>query len=111
MIFKKESNIDKLARKKKELMLKKEKIQRDMRERNSKRETKISILENASQTDYENVQKRVVQLTRELDKVIRDMESEKIYVNEVADAEKKEFLQSQKEEQSEKQLKKGIKTE
>lgn len=108
MLFKKESEIDRLARKKKELMLKREKLQRDMRERNSKRETKISILENASQTDYENTQKKVVKLTRKLDKIIRDMDSEKIYVNEVATAETKEYLQSQKDELSKKQLK-GVK--
>ena len=108
MLFKKESEIDRLARKKKELMLKREKLQRDMRERNSKRETKISILENASQTDYENTQKKVVKLTRELDKIIRDMDSEKIYVNEVAQAETKEYLQSQKDEMNKKQLK-GVK--
>lgn len=105
MLFKVECKIDKLARKKKELMLKKEKLQRDMRERNSKRETKISILENASQTDYENTQKKVVQINREIDKIIRDMDSEKIYVNEVAQAETKEYLQTQKEDISKKQLK------
>lgn len=108
MLFKKESKIDILARKKKELMLKREKLQRDMRERNSKRETKISILENASQTDYEETQKKVIKITRELDKVIRDMDSEKIYVNEVAQAETKEYLQSQKDEMNKKQLK-GVK--
>ena len=108
MLFKKESEIDRLARKKKEIMLKREKLQRDMRERNSKRETKISILENASQTDYENTQKKVVKLTRELDKIIRGMDSEKIYVNEVAQAETKEYLQSQKDEMNNKQLK-GVK--
>lgn len=108
MLFKKESEIDKLARKKKELMLKREKLQRDMRERNSKRETKISILENASQTDYEETQKKVIKLTRELDKIIRDMDSEKIYVNEVAQAETAEYLQSQKEERDSKQPK-GVK--
>ena len=108
MLFKKESEIDRLARKKKELMLKREKLQRDMRERNSKRETKISILENASQTDYENTQKKVVKLTRELDKIIRDMDSEKIYVNEVAQAETKEYFQTQKDEMNKKQLK-GVK--
>lgn len=108
MLFKKESNIDRLARKKKELMLKREKLQRDMRERNSKRETKISILENASQTDYEETQKKVINLNRRLDKIIRDIDSEKIYVNEVAQAETKEYLQSQKDEMNKKQLK-GVK--
>lgn len=105
MLFKKESKIDELARKKKELMLKREKLQRDMRERNSKRETKISILENASQTDYEETQKKVVKLNRELDKIIRDIDSEKIYVNEVAQAETKEYLQTKKEEMNQEAFK------
>ena len=108
MLFKKESKIDKLAREKKELILKREKLQRDMRERNSKRETKISILENASQTDYENTNKKVVELNRKLDKKIREIDSEQIYVNEVANTEKKEYLQSQKEETAKKEMK-GVK--
>lgn len=108
MVFKKENKIDKLAREKKELVLKRDKLQRDMRNRNSKRETKIAILENASQTDYENTNKKVVELNRQIEKKVRDIDSEQIYVNEVADSEKKEFLLSQKEEIAKKQLK-GVK--
>ena len=76
-----------------------------MRERNSKRETKISILENASQTDYENTQKKVVKLNRKLDKLVRDINSEQIYVNEVADAERNEYLKDKKDETEKKKLK------
>lgn len=103
-----ESKIDKLARKKKELVLKRDKLQRDMRERNSKRETQISILENAGQNDYERTQKKVVELNRKIEKAVRDMDSEQIYVNEVANAEKKEHLQQQREEMAQKSLK-GVK--
>lgn len=108
MLFRKESKIDKMAREKKELVLKRDKLQRDMRNRNSKRETKIAILENASQTDFENTNKKVVELNRKIEKKVRDIDSEQIYVNEVADSEKKEFLLSQKEEIAKRQLK-GVK--
>lgn len=84
------SRIDKLARQKKELILKRDKLQRDMRNRNSNRETKISILENASQTDYENTNKKVIEINRKIEKVIRAIESEQIYVSEVAESEKEE---------------------
>lgn len=92
-----ESKIDKLARKKKELTLKKEKLQRDMRARNSNRETKIAVLENAAQTDYENTGKKVVEIERQIAKVIRNIDSEQIYVNEVADKEKEVYLKDMKE--------------
>lgn len=105
MLFSKENKIDKLSREKKELVLKKEKLQRDMRARNSKRETKISILENASQTDFENTEKKVVEIDRQIDKLVRAIDSEQIYVNEVANAEKKEYLKTQLE----KTTKKGVK--
>lgn len=108
MLFRKESEIDRLARKKKEIMLKRERLQREMRERNSKREVKIDVLTNASQKDYENTQKKVVNLNRKLDKLVRDMSSEQIYVNEVADAERNEYIKDKKEEVEEKKLK-GVK--
>lgn len=110
MLFKKESEIDRLARKKKEIMLKREKLQRDMRERNSTRENKIQALENASQTDYEETQKKVVKLNRKIDKLVRDMNSEQIYVNEVADAERNEYLKD-KEDETEKKKLKGVNNE
>lgn len=108
VLFKKESEIDRLARKKKEIVLKREKLQRDMRERNAKRGNKIQALENASQTDYEETQKKVVKLNRKLDKLVRDMNSEQIYVNEVADAEREEYLKEQKDE-AQKKMMKGVK--
>lgn len=105
MLFKKENNIDKLSREKKELVLKRDKLQRDMRNRNSKRETKIAILENAGQTDYENTNKKVVEIDRQIEKVVRAIDSEQIYVNDVANAEKEEHLLLQKNEIAKKQYK------
>ena len=106
-LFRRKTKIDKLARKKKELVLLRDKLQRDMRNRNSKRETRITILENASQTDYENTQKRVVELNRKIDKAIRDIDSEQIYVNEVANDEKKTYLEAIEEEKAKKTYKGG----
>lgn len=108
MLFKKENKIDKLSRDKKDLVLKRDKLKRDMHNRNSKRETKIAILENAGQTDFDNTNKKIVELDRQIEKVIRAIESENIYVNEVAESEKREYLQAQKEEMARKSLK-GVK--
>ena len=96
MLFRKENKIDELSREKRELVLKRDKLKRDMHNRNSKRETKIAILENAGQTDFENTNKKIVELDRQIEKVVRAIDSEQIYVNEVANNEKKEHLQAQK---------------
>ena len=88
MLFRKENKIDELSR--------------------EKRETKIAILENAGQTDFENTNKKIVELDRQIEKVVRAIDSEQIYVNEVANNEKKEHLQAQKDEMASKSLK-GVK--
>lgn len=105
MLFKRETKIDKLARQKKELMIKREKMQRDMRERNSKRENKISALENASQEDFENTSKKVVELTRQIEKKVRELDSEQIYVTQVAESEKREHLEAKLQETAKKTFK------
>ena len=97
-IFRIKTKIDRLAEKKKELVLERDKLVRDMRSRNSKRDTKITILTNAGQTDYENTMKKVGELNLRIDKAIRDIGSEQIYVNEVADAEKQEHMKTIKDE-------------
>ena len=104
-MFRRENNIDAKVKRKRELVIKRDKLQRDMRERNSKRENKITILENASLNDYENTNKKVVKINRQLEKLLRDIESEQIYVNEVATAEKEEYLKDQKTEMAKKQMK------
>lgn len=94
----KESKIDELAWEKRDLVLQREKLVRDMRARNSKREAKIKVLENASQTDYEETEKKVTELSRKIDRIVRNIDSEQIYVNEVANAEKSDYLQEKKDE-------------
>lgn len=98
-LFRKKTKIDKLARRKKNLVLERDKLLRDMRNRNSKRETKIDILTNAGQTDFENTNKKVDELNLLIDKARRDIDSEQTYVNEVADREKQEYIKTQIEEQ------------
>ena len=48
------------------------------------------FLENASQTDYENTNKKVIELNRQIEKKVRDIDSEQIYVTQGAEAEKRE---------------------
>lgn len=97
-MFNKESKIDELAWEKRDLVLQREKLVRDMRARNSKRETKIKVLENACTTDYDETQKKVVELDRKISKLVRNIDSEQIYVNEVANAEKSDYLKEKKDE-------------
>ena len=85
------SRIDKLARKKRVCALKKEKIQNTMFERNSARETKIKKLENKCFNDKEIADRKAVELDRQIDKIIRDIDSEQIYVNAVAESEKASY--------------------
>lgn len=101
-MFNKQNKIDELSKQKRELVLKRDKLQRDMRNRNSKRETKIAVLENASQTDFENTNKKVVELDRRIEKVVRAIDSEQIYVTQVAEAEKREYLEEKRNESSKK---------
>ena len=99
-MFNKKNKIDELSKQKRELVLKRDKLQRDMRNRNSKRETKIAVLENASQTDFENTNKKVVELDRQIEKVVRAIDSEQIYVTQVAESEKREYLEEKRNESS-----------
>lgn len=85
------SRIDKLARRKRVCALKKEQIQNKMFERNSARETKIKKLENKCFSDREIAERKAIELDRQIDKIIRDINSEQIYVNEVAESEKSKY--------------------
>lgn len=87
-----ESKINKLAAKKQKLISKRDNTERAMRERNSKRENKIQVLTNKSVKDYEDTIRVMTQYDRKLDKIVREMESEKIYVEEVTRMEVSEYL-------------------
>lgn len=90
------SKIDKLARKKRMCALKKEQIQHEMFERNSARETKIKKLENKCFNDKVIADRKVIELDRQIDKIIRDISSEQIYVNAVAESEKDDYKNMRK---------------
>ena len=91
------SKVDKLSHQKKSLVLKRDKLDKDMKERNANRGNKIQALENAAATDYEETQKKIVELNRKIDKKIREIQSEQTYVQEVAQSETAEYLKDQKQ--------------
>lgn len=86
------SKIDKLARQRQSLIAKRDKAERAMRERNSKRESKSQVLMNRGMADWEKTNRYTTKINSELDKLARQIDSEKIYVQEVAQRETKEYL-------------------
>lgn len=86
------SKIDKLSKKRQTLLAKRDNAERAMRERNSKREAKSQALINRCVEDYEDTQRFMTKIDRQLDKLAREINSEKIYVEEVASSETKEYL-------------------
>lgn len=110
-LFRKKTKIDRLARYKNNLILEKDGLERAMRERNSKRETKIALLTNAAQNDYEKTNKRIKELELQIAKAIRDIDSEQTYVNEVANGEKVEHQKYLEEEKERKTYKGGVDNE
>lgn len=90
MLFK--SRIEKLSRKHQKLTALRENKLRAMRERNSRRENKSQEYLNRATKDYEDTQRIVTNIDHKIDKVIRDMGSEKIYVENVTNQETKEYL-------------------
>ncbi len=105
-IFK--SKIDKLSKKRQTLIAKRDNAERAMRERNSKREAKAQALLNRGTEDWEETNRFKEKINRELDKLARDIDSEKIYVEEVASTETKEYLADKKEREEFKKLDKAF---
>lgn len=98
--------IDRLAKLKNNLDHKKEMLDRKMKERNSRRETRIKVIENKSMEDFENTNRSIVNIERRIDKIVREINSEQIYVSEVAQSETSKYLTDKKEKENKKQLKK-----
>lgn len=96
-IFK--SKIDRLSKKRQNIIAKRDNAERAMRERNSRREAKAQALLNRGQEDWEETTRYTTQLNRELDKLAREINSEKIYVEEVASSETSAYLQDKKEKE------------
>ena len=105
-IFK--SKIDKLSKKRQTLIAKRDNAERAMRERNSKREAKAQALLNRGTEDWEETNRYMTKINRELDKLARDINSEKIYVEEVASSETKEYLADKKEREEFKKFDKAF---
>ena len=89
MIFK--SKIDRLSKRKQQLIAKRDNAERAMRERNSKREAKSQALINRGVEDWEETKRFTTKINRLLDKLSRDIESERKYVEEVAENETREY--------------------
>lgn len=91
------SKIDKLARKRQGLIAQRDNAERAMRERNSKRESKSQALINRGVEDWEKTNRLITRINSELDKLAREINSEKIYVQEVAQRETKDYLKDKSE--------------
>ena len=89
------SRIERLSRKHQKLTALRENKLRAMRERNSRRENKSQEYLNRATKDYEDTQRVVTNIDHKIDRVIRDMGSEKIYVENVTNQETKEYLANQ----------------
>lgn len=100
------SKIDRLATAKTNLEHKKEMLDRRMKERNSRRETRMKVIENKSMEDFENTNRKITNTERRIAKIIREISSEQIYVSEVAQSETAQYLKALKEKENKKQLKK-----
>lgn len=101
-IFK--SKIDKLSKKRQTLIAKRDNAERAMRERNAKREAKSQALLNRGQEDWEETNRYMTSINRELDKLAREIDSEKIYVQEVASSETREYLKDKAEKEAFKKI-------
>lgn len=77
------NKIDMLVAKKERLSLKAQKIQDKMHEKNSTKETKISILENKSFRAKQEADAKIAEITRQLDKIAKQIQLEKDYYNAV----------------------------
>lgn len=101
-IFK--SKIDKLSKRRQTLIAKRDNAERAMRERNAKREAKSQALLNRGQEDWEETNRYMTSINRELDKLAREIDSEKIYVQEVASSETREYLKDKAEKEAFKKI-------
>lgn len=102
------SKIDKLSKKRQRIIAKRDNAERAMRERNSKREAKSQALLNRGTEDWEETNRYMTKLNRELDKLAREITSEKIYVEEVASSETKDYLKDKAEKEAFKKIDKAF---
>lgn len=90
--------LDRLVQEKQGLEIKKQRIKDKTKTKNSVLETKIDKL-TAKTWDNKQVENKLVkEIDRKLDKIARDINSEKIYANQVADEETKDYLKKDLQE-------------
>lgn len=90
--------LDRLVQEKQGLEIKKQRIKDKTKTKNSVLETKIDKL-TAKTWDNKQVENKLVkEIERKLDKIARDIDSEKIYANQVADEETKDYLKKDLQE-------------
>ena len=90
--------LDRLVQEKQGLEIKKQRIKHKTKTKNSVLETKIDKL-TAKTWDNKQVENKLVkEIDRKLDKIARDIDSEKIYANQVADEETKDYLKKDLQE-------------
>ena len=90
--------LDRLVQEKQGLEIKKQRIKDKTKTKNSVLETKIDKL-TAKTWDNKQVDNKLVkEIDRKLDKIARDIDSEKIYANQVADEETKDYLKKDLQE-------------
>lgn len=90
--------LDRLVQEKQGLEIKKQRIKDKTKTKNSVLETKIDKL-TAKTWDNKQVENKLVkEIERKLDKIARDIDSEKIYANQVADEETKDYLEKDLQE-------------
>lgn len=90
--------LDRLVQEKQELEIKKQRIKDNTKNKNSVLETKIDKL-TAKTWDNKQVENKLIkEIDRKLDKIARDIDSEKIYANQVADEETKDYLKKDLQE-------------
>lgn len=102
------SKIDKLSKKRQTLIARRDNAERAMRERNANREAKAQALLNRGQEDWEDTNRFMTKIDRELDKLAREIDSERIYVQEVASSETKEYLKDRAAKEAFKKIDKAF---
>lgn len=100
------SKIDKLSKKRQTLIAKRDNAERAMRERNSKREAKSQALLNRGTEDFEETMRYTTKINRELAKLAREIQSERIYVEEVASSETTDYLKDKQDQEKFKKINK-----
>lgn len=96
-MFTKKTKLEQLATQKKKLVAKRKRILTTMTEANSQRGTKVQELQNASMLARNEAEKAMNDIDRLIAKIMRDIESEQTYANEIAESEKKQYEEEKKD--------------